>query len=100
MQSYMQLQTLHIVNNQTKIETENLMVDQKSNGNTWAAYELLEAAQVGWKNREIKNKSEEHTLSRKDFLSDQEVRWSPGCGDYAILAQTQKQMPTFGRKRE
>ena len=39
-------------------------------------------------------------LTKKDFVSDQAVRWCPGCGDYAILAQTQKQMPTFGRKRE
>ena len=39
-------------------------------------------------------------LKKKDFSSDQDKRWCPGCGDYAILAQTQKQMPTFGRKRE
>ncbi|HYP23135.1 MAG TPA: 2-oxoacid:ferredoxin oxidoreductase subunit beta, partial [Actinomycetota bacterium] len=26
------------------------------------------------------------TLTRSDFVSDQEVRWCPGCGDYAILA--------------
>ncbi len=32
-------------------------------------------------------------LSRKDFVSDQEVRWCPGCGDYSILAQTQRVMP-------
>ena len=40
------------------------------------------------------------TYTKKDFESDQAVRWCPGCGDYAILAQTQKQMPTFGRKKE
>ena len=39
-------------------------------------------------------------LTKKDFESDQAVRWCPGCGDYAILAQTQKNMPSFGRKRE
>ena len=39
-------------------------------------------------------------LTKKDFDSDQAVRWCPGCGDYAILAQTQKKMPSFGRKRE
>jgi 2-oxoglutarate ferredoxin oxidoreductase subunit beta len=39
-------------------------------------------------------------LTKKDFESDQAVRWCPGCGDYAILAQTQKMMPSFGRKRE
>ncbi len=39
-------------------------------------------------------------LSRKDFVSDQEVRWCPGCGDYAILAQVQKTMPELGIARE
>ena len=39
-------------------------------------------------------------LTKKDYESDQAVRWCPGCGDYAILAQTQKTMPTFGRKKE
>jgi len=38
--------------------------------------------------------------TKKDFASDQAVRWCPGCGDYAILMQTQKTMPTFGRKKE
>jgi hypothetical protein len=32
-------------------------------------------------------------LGRKDFQSDQDVRWCPGCGDYSILAQTQRVMP-------
>jgi 2-oxoglutarate ferredoxin oxidoreductase subunit beta len=40
------------------------------------------------------------TLTRKDFVSDQEVRWCPGCGDYSILAQTQKVMPDFGYAKE
>ena len=39
-------------------------------------------------------------LSRKDFVSDQTVRWCPGCGDYAILAQVQKVLPTLGIARE
>ncbi|NUN94986.1 MAG: CBS domain-containing protein [Candidatus Omnitrophica bacterium] len=39
-------------------------------------------------------------LERKDFVSDQEVRWCPGCGDYSILAQVQKVMPTLGIPRE
>ena len=39
-------------------------------------------------------------LTRKDFVTDQEVRWCPGCGDYAILAQVQKMMPEFGIARE
>jgi 2-oxoglutarate ferredoxin oxidoreductase subunit beta len=40
------------------------------------------------------------TLTRKDFVSDQEVRWCPGCGDYAILAAVQSVMPEFGIPRE
>ena len=32
-------------------------------------------------------------LNRKDFVSDQEVRWCPGCGDYAVLATFQGLMP-------
>ena len=39
-------------------------------------------------------------LTRKDFVSDQEVRWCPGCGDYGILAQTQKVLPDLGIPRE
>ena len=39
-------------------------------------------------------------LTKKDFVSDQEVRWCPGCGDYAILAQFQKMMPTLGLPKE
>ncbi|MDQ3661232.1 MAG: 2-oxoacid:ferredoxin oxidoreductase subunit beta [Actinomycetota bacterium] len=40
------------------------------------------------------------TLARKDFVSDQEVRWCPGCGDYAILAAIQTVMPELGIPRE
>jgi 2-oxoglutarate ferredoxin oxidoreductase subunit beta len=39
-------------------------------------------------------------LSKKDFESDQEVRWCPGCGDYSILAQTQRTLPNLGIPRE
>jgi 2-oxoglutarate/2-oxoacid ferredoxin oxidoreductase subunit beta len=39
-------------------------------------------------------------LTRKDFASDQEVRWCPGCGDYAILANVQGVMPNLGVERE
>ncbi|MCP4424247.1 MAG: 2-oxoacid:ferredoxin oxidoreductase subunit beta [Chloroflexi bacterium] len=39
-------------------------------------------------------------LTRKDFVSDQMVRWCPGCGDYAILAQIQKTLPDIGYKKE
>jgi 2-oxoglutarate ferredoxin oxidoreductase subunit beta len=39
-------------------------------------------------------------LTPKDFASDQDVRWCPGCGDYSILAQTQRVMPELGVPRE
>jgi 2-oxoglutarate ferredoxin oxidoreductase subunit beta len=38
--------------------------------------------------------------TRQDFMSDQEVRWCPGCGDYSILAQTQKALPEMNVPRE
>lgn len=40
--------------------------------------------------------SENAKLTRKDFASDQEVRWCPGCGDYAILASLQRTLPEIG----
>lgn len=39
-------------------------------------------------------------LNAKDFVTDQEVRWCPGCGDYSILKQVQTVMPELGLKRE
>ena len=39
-------------------------------------------------------------LKKKDFESDQAVRWCPGCGDYAILAQTQKVFPEITTDKE
>ena len=42
----------------------------------------------------------EPKLTRADFATDQTVRWCPGCGDYAILAQVQKVMPELGVPRE
>jgi 2-oxoglutarate ferredoxin oxidoreductase subunit beta len=39
-------------------------------------------------------------LKPTDFASDQDVRWCPGCGDYSILAQMKKVMPTLGIPRE
>ena len=42
----------------------------------------------------------EEALSAKDFKTDQEVRWCPGCGDYAILAAVQSFLPELGVKRE
>lgn len=39
-------------------------------------------------------------LKKKDFTSDQEVRWCPGCGDYAILATFQSMLPELGIRKE
>jgi 2-oxoglutarate ferredoxin oxidoreductase subunit beta len=41
-----------------------------------------------------------HKLTPKDFSSDQDVRWCPGCGDYSILKQVQTVLPDLGRKKE
>ena len=38
--------------------------------------------------------------TNKDFTSDQDIRWCPGCGDYAILKAVQKAMPNIGIKKE
>jgi 2-oxoglutarate ferredoxin oxidoreductase subunit beta len=39
-------------------------------------------------------------LTRQDFVSDQDVRWCPGCGDYAILAAVQRALPELVERRE
>jgi 2-oxoglutarate ferredoxin oxidoreductase subunit beta len=39
-------------------------------------------------------------LTAKDFATDQDVRWCPGCGDYSILAQMKKVMASLGLARE
>ena len=39
-------------------------------------------------------------LKAADFASDQDVRWCPGCGDYSILAQMKKTLPSLGVPRE
>ena len=39
-------------------------------------------------------------LTKKDFVSDQDIRWCPGCGDYAILSQVQKIFPSLGIPKE
>ncbi|TWP37322.1 2-oxoacid:ferredoxin oxidoreductase subunit beta [Leekyejoonella antrihumi] len=44
--------------------------------------------------------AEGEKLSKRDFTSDQEVRWCPGCGDYVILAAIQSFLPELGLKRE
>jgi 2-oxoglutarate/2-oxoacid ferredoxin oxidoreductase subunit beta len=44
--------------------------------------------------------SETPVYKKKDFISDQEVRWCPGCGDYAILSAMQMAMTKIGKKKE
>ncbi|HEX4977781.1 MAG TPA: 2-oxoacid:ferredoxin oxidoreductase subunit beta [Nocardioides sp.] len=44
--------------------------------------------------------TEEAPQNRKEYTSDQEVRWCPGCGDYAVLAAVQGFLPDLGLKRE
>ena len=44
---------------------------------------------------ELKNE-----LTAKNIASDEEVRWCPGCGDYAILKTVQKTIPGLGIRRE
>ncbi len=46
------------------------------------------------------SENKELTYTKKDFASDQEVKWCPGCGDYAILSAIQTALTTIGRKRE
>jgi len=65
-----------------------------------AAEALAETAAPGNGAAEVVDPRELPILTRKDFVSDQEVRWCPGCGDYSILAQTQKVMPDFGYPKE
>ncbi len=45
-------------------------------------------------------KSQDTPLTAKDFGSDQEVRWCPGCGDYAILSAVKKALPETGATLE
>jgi 2-oxoglutarate/2-oxoacid ferredoxin oxidoreductase subunit beta len=47
-----------------------------------------------------KNEPPASKYTTKDFQSDQDVRWCPGCGDYSILAQVQRIMPDLNVKRE
>ena len=44
----------------------------------------------------MSNQNDIPVLTKKDFVSDQDIKWCPGCGDYAILAQVQKVFPSLG----
>ena len=60
---------------------------------------MTEATARPFKSLSLVPKTDEPNKA-KDFKSDQEVRWCPGCGDYAILAAVQSFMPELGLKRE
>jgi 2-oxoglutarate/2-oxoacid ferredoxin oxidoreductase subunit beta len=44
----------------------------------------------------VTNGGAPHELTKADFQSDQETRWCPGCGDYAVLSAVQQFMPELG----
>ncbi|MDA8990647.1 2-oxoacid:ferredoxin oxidoreductase subunit beta [Opitutales bacterium] len=44
--------------------------------------------------------TEEGTLTKKDFVTSNDVRWCPGCGDYAILNAVQRTLPELGIPKE
>ena len=48
----------------------------------------------------MSNQNENSGLTKKDFVSNQDVKWCPGCGDYAVLAQVQKVFPSLGIEKE
>ncbi|MCA9092167.1 MAG: 2-oxoacid:ferredoxin oxidoreductase subunit beta [Planctomycetaceae bacterium] len=48
----------------------------------------------------MSNSTELPVLTASDFASNQDVRWCPGCGDYSILAQVKKILPSLGAQRE
>ncbi|UTW63346.1 2-oxoacid:ferredoxin oxidoreductase subunit beta [bacterium SCSIO 12741] len=48
----------------------------------------------------MENSTIKNTLTAKDFATDQDVRWCPGCGDYSILKQVQSVLAELGKNRE
>lgn len=60
---------------------------------------MSEAVELGFPSLRLVPKTDEKQ-SAKDFKTDQEVRWCPGCGDYAILAGVQSFMPELGLAKE
>jgi len=52
------------------------------------------------KNQNIDTNSGTNEFTSKDLVTDQEIRWCPGCGDYSILKQAQKVIPELGIKKE
>ncbi len=60
---------------------------------------MSESVDLGFPSLKLVPKTDEKQ-SAKDFKTDQEVRWCPGCGDYAILAGVQSFMPELGLAKE
>ncbi len=60
---------------------------------------MSEAVELGFPSLNLVPKADAKQ-SAKDFKTDQEVRWCPGCGDYAILAGVQSFMPELGLAKE
>ncbi len=58
----------------------------------------LETPRLGY--ADVPRLADGEKLTRKDFTSDMEARWCPGCGDYAILSTVQGMLPDLGLKRE
>src|SRR5262249_60810364 len=58
------------------------------------------AHSAGERLKEAMSEAVKIKLSKKDLESDQDVRWCPGCGDYAILATVQRTLAQLGVKRE
>ncbi|MCA6078343.1 2-oxoacid:ferredoxin oxidoreductase subunit beta [Fulvivirga sedimenti] len=48
----------------------------------------------------MKVETKKNGLTPKDYASDQDIRWCPGCGDYSIIKQVQTVLPTFGIPKE
>ena len=57
---------------------------------------------TGWEAMSMRSHDRHHRAAdaARTSRSDQDVRWCPGCGDYAVLAQVQKLLPTLGIPRE
>ena len=53
-----------------------------------------------WRGNNMNDVIPTQNLTKKDFISGQDVRWCPGCGDYAILSQVQKVFPELGVPKE
>ena len=49
---------------------------------------------------DVQEENKQNKITAKDFASDQDIRWCPGCGDYSILKQVQSVIPELGIPKE